>query len=152
MAEQRGRINIVRIFEEWHRKVYYDQRWLCKYSMILVPVKYMYVSAVWKYVFYYWFFIFSNWFEVFNNKRKEWRRVRNFVQFLHMSGFASQQWSIRHPNPMEPSILIATSSMEDGSAARAGPMAHIQLRNALYNRDLCRIISTFIPATFHVER
>jgi ankyrin repeat protein len=25
----------------------------------------------------------------------EWQRVRKFVKFLHMSGFASQQWSVR---------------------------------------------------------
>jgi hypothetical protein len=78
------------------------------------------------------------------------RRVRNFVQFLHISGFASQQWSVRHSDPMM--MLMAapppsSSSVEDGRAARAGPVARRQQRNVLYNRDLCRIISSFIPDT-----
>ena len=82
-------------------------------------------------------------------KDGEWRRVRSFVQFLHMSGFASQQWSVRYPNPMAVPSLSSPPSMEVGSAARAGPVASRQQRNVLYNRDLCRIISAFIPNTPH---
>ena len=50
----------------------------------------------------------------------EWQRVRKFVKFLHMSGFASQQWSVRQPRPMEPA-----SSIE----ARAGPVVRRQQGN-----------------------
>jgi hypothetical protein len=81
-------------------------------------------------------------------KEAEWRRVRSFVQFLHMSGFASQQWSVRHPNPMT-AYPSPPPSIEDGSAARAGPVARRQQGNVLHNRDLCRIISAFIPNTPH---
>ena len=80
-------------------------------------------------------------------KEAEWRRVRSFVQFLHMSGFASQQWSVRHPDPM--AAPSAPPSMEVGRAARAGPVARRQQGNVLHNRDLCRIISAFIPNTAH---
>jgi len=40
-------------------------------------------------------------------------------------------------------------SIEDDSAAKAGPIASRQQRNVLHNRDLCRIISAFIPNTPH---
>jgi hypothetical protein len=74
-----------------------------------------------------------------------WRRVGNFVLCLHEFEFASQQWSVRHPDPMleneAPPFFIA-----DYSQARAGPIAPRQLRNVLHNRDLCRIISSFIRA------
>ena len=69
----------------------------------------------------------------------------NFVQFLHLSGFASQRWSIRHHHPdrIQPSsMMIAAppSLLEDGSAARVGPVTPRQQGSVLYNRDLCRII------------
>ena len=54
---------------------------------------------------------------------------------------------------METSLLIATapspSIMEDNSAVTVIPIASRQHRNVLYNRDLCRIITTFIPSIFH---
>ena len=80
-------------------------------------------------------------------KEVPWRRVRNFVQFLHMSGFASQLWSVRHPDPI--AAPFSPPLMEVESAASAGPVASRQKGNVLYNRDLCRIISTFIPNTEH---
>jgi hypothetical protein len=83
-------------------------------------------------------------------KEAPWQRVRNFVQFLHMSGFASQQWSVRHPDPM--AYSLSPPPMEVDSAARAGPVASRQQRNVLHNRDLCRIISAFIPNTPHIEK
>ena len=81
-------------------------------------------------------------------KEAEWRRVRSFVQFLHMSGFASQQWSVRHPNPMT-AYPSPPPSIEDDSAAKAGPIASRQRRNVLHNRDLCRIISAYVPNSAH---
>jgi hypothetical protein len=79
-------------------------------------------------------------------KEIPWRRVRNFVQFLHMSGFASQQWSDRHPDPMAASSALSPPSMEvDSAVTKAGLVASRQQRNVLHNRDLCRIISAFIP-------
>ena len=86
-------------------------------------------------------------------KEEGWRRVRNLVQFLHISGFASQQWSVRHPDPMEVGMMLMTappsssssSSVEDDRSARAGPVASRQQRKVFHNRDLCRIISSFIP-------
>ena len=80
-------------------------------------------------------------------KEVPWRRVRNFVQFLHMSGFASQLWSVRHPDPI--AAPFSPPLMKVESAASAGPVASRQKGNVLYNRDLCRIISTFIPNTEH---
>jgi hypothetical protein len=81
-------------------------------------------------------------------KERVWPRVRNFVQFLHMSGFALQQWSVSHPDPMQPWMVIAAPlsppSIEDDKAMKVGPVAAIQKKKALHSRDLCRIISAFI--------
>ena len=80
-------------------------------------------------------------------KAGEWKRVGSLVQFLHMSGFASHLWSVRHPDPMAAPSASSPSSMAYDSAVRAGPVARRQQRNVLHNRDLCRIISAFIPNT-----
>jgi hypothetical protein len=76
-------------------------------------------------------------------KKVLWRRVGNFVLFLHDCEFASQQWSARHPNPM---LENAAPPADNNRKARTGPVAPRQRRNVLYNRDLCRIISSFIRA------
>ena len=75
---------------------------------------------------------------------EEWRRVRNFVQFLHMSGFSSQQWSVRYPD-------IVEDGGGGGDAVRARPVAPRQQGNVLHNRDLCRIISGYIPNVYYNE-
>ena len=41
--------------------------------------------------------------------------------------------------------------MEDNVSARVRPVVARQQSEVLYNRDLCRIISTLIPSTFHDE-
>ena len=74
--------------------------------------------------------------------RRKWRRISNFVQFLHIGGFASQQWN-RQPNQMEPLMLIDASP-----PSMAAPVVRRQQGSVLHNRDLCRIISAFIPHQF----
>ena len=64
----------------------------------------------------------------------------NFVLFLHRSKFASQEWSLRHPDPMIEDCRRCTVTV-------ARPVASRQQGNVLHNRDLCRIISSFIPST-----
>ena len=87
-----------------------------------------------------------------HHKESVWRRVRNFAQFLHMSGFASQQWSVRHPDPMESTFSIQPMIKDNSCCARGRPVVPIiQQANVLHNRDLCRIISAFIPTTSDIE-
>ena len=97
---------------------------------------------------------------------EEWRRVRNYVQFLHMSGFSSQQWSVRYPDIVEGSGVRHTGQRRSrcpvrpvgrcgppgggGDAVRARPVASSrQQGNVLHNRDLCRIISGYIPYVYY---
>ena len=82
------------------------------------------------------------------HKEEVWQRLCNFVQFLHMSGFASpKQWNFRRRNPIEPSSMEANGA----TVSRAGPVARRQQGNVLHNGDLCRIISTFIPRDFYYK-
>ena len=99
---------------------------------------------------------------------EEWRRVRNYVQFLHMSGFSSQQWSVRYPDIVEGSGVCHTGQRRSrcpvrpvgrcgpgggGDAVRARPVASSrQLGNVLHNRDLCRIISGYIPNVYYNDK
>jgi hypothetical protein len=53
----------------------------------------------------------------------------------------SQQWSIRHPDPLKAGMMLVaappcSSSVEDGRVARAGPDVRRQQRNVLHNREL----------------
>ena len=74
------------------------------------------------------------------------------VQFLQMSGFASQQWSVPHPDDPMMAYSLSPPPMEVNSAVRAGPVASRQQRKVFHNRDLCRIISAFMPNTPHAEK
>ena len=54
----------------------------------------------------------------------------------------AQQWN-RQPNQMEPLMLIDASP-----PSMAAPVVRRQQGSVLHNRDLCRIISAFIPHQF----
>ena len=94
-----------------------------------------------------------------------WRRVGNFVRLLHAGGFSSRQWSVRlrdsspsdepssSHSPLLPLPLSASASAEQGAGGGRRPPAAAsrQLRSIFHNRDLCRIISAFIPAASRLE-
>jgi hypothetical protein len=98
-----------------------------------------------------------------------WRRAGNFVRLLHAGGFSSPQWSVRlrdtspsdepsssHspllPLPLSASVSASASAEQGVGGGRRSPAAASrQLRSIFHNRDLCRIISAFIPAANRLE-
>ena len=82
---------------------------------------------------------------------KSWKRVQNFVQFLHGSGFSSLQWNCRLGSPIQSSVSSSSSgsssstSVNNVTTRRAVTSSIKQMGAVLYNHSLCSIITSFIP-------
>ena len=96
----------------------------------------------------------ANEYKVFHALFEEalgWQRVSSFVHFLQTTGFSSGQWSVRHSyhglDMLSPPATQSSSRQSSGSSGSniRRPTVTKMCRDVLHNRDLCRIISAYIP-------